>query len=360
MSLRWLPSLLFAAFALVTTAPALSPLPPTVQEFELEGARCAVFGPPEPQRKNYILIYCHGYRPDGAPLDPELLPPKRAYADLVAAGWTVASTSYRRNGLIVADAMKDILALRAELVKRFGPARRIVLHGESMGGAIAVRLAETEPLLFSGVLAVGAALKIEEASKAIPFRGGPWMPVLFVNNRSELEPAASYVAQAWKPGATGVRPQALTVDRDGHVNVNQREIGAALGLLNQWIEVGNFPAVPADLTLAPHPRSSAMKAAGSGAGEAAMVQRQPIYGNITLDFQTSDFTQLGLKPGDSFTLRRGTKSFPVKWGKTYADVAQGAWVAFFDGEDRLLVAINRGNAADALGIKVGETAVVAK
>lgn len=325
--------------------------------FELEGARCAVVVPPPPARNKRVLIYCHGYRPDKAPLDPELLPLKRTYVDYLRDGWIVASTSYRRNGLIVADAMKDVRALREEIAKRYGEPWVVLLHGESMGGAVATLLVEAEPEKFSGALAVGAALGIDEGGKKIPLKGELKAPLVFLNNRSELEPAAGYA----KKVSGNFRPLTRTVDRDGHVNVNQRELGRALWLLTYWVSTKTRPKDDqADLTLPPYPRPSAMKRAASGVGEAAMTQRNPLYGNVTLDFQTSDLTELGLKPGDSFRLSRGDKTVSVKYGRTYSDVAKGEWVAFFDGEDRLLVALHSANAADALGIKVGEVARVAR
>ena len=322
--------------------------------FELNGARCALVVPPPAMRTNRVLIYCHGYRPDNAPLDPELQL-RHTYLEYLTGGWIVASTSYRRNGLVVADGMKDVLALREEIAKRYGEPWVVVLHGESMGGAIATLLCESEPKKFAGAVAVGAALGIEEGGKKLPLSGQPQAPIVFLNNRSELEPVATYVKQA-----KGVVPIARTVDRDGHVNVNQAELGAALKVLNYWVSTRQRPAeAPADLTLPPYPRPSTMKALTAGTGEAFMVLRHPIYGNVTLDVQAADFQAMGLRAGDSFRLSHGDKAVEVKFGKTYSDVPKGQWVAFFDGEDRLLVALNSGNAADTLGLKVGEKAVIA-
>lgn len=324
--------------------------------FELEGARCAVVVPPPASRNKRVLIYCHGYRPDKAPLDPELLPLKRTYVDYLRDGWILASTSYRRNGVIVADAMKDVRALRDEIVKRYGEPWVVLLHGESMGGAVATLLVEAEPEKFSGALAVGAALGVDEGGKKIALKNQLKAPMVFLNNRSELEPAAAYAK-----GISGdFRPLTRTVDRDGHVNVNQRELGRALGLLSYWVSTKTRPKEDqGDLTSPPFPRPSAMKKGAAGSGEAAMVQRNPIYGNVTLDFQGSDLTELGLKPGDTFRLTKGGKTVSVKYGRTYSDVSKGEWVAFLDGEDRLLVALHSANAAEALGIKVGDLATVA-
>ncbi|MBS0659493.1 MAG: SAM-dependent chlorinase/fluorinase [Verrucomicrobia bacterium] len=322
--------------------------------FELNGARCAVVLPPAATRTNRVLIYCHGYRPENATLDPELTL-RQTYLEYLTGGWIIASTSYRRSGLVVADGMKDVLALRDEIAKRYGEPWVVVLHGESMGGAIATLLCESEPKKFAGAVVVGAALGIEESGKKLPLTGQPQVPIVFLNNRSELDPAATYTKQA-----KGVVPITRTVNRDGHVNINQAELGAALKVLNYWISTKKRPeAQPVDLTLPPYPRASTMKALGAGTGEAYMLLRHPIYGNVTLDVQPLDLQQIGLQKGDVFRLSHGDKAVEVKLGTTYSDVPKGQWVAFFDGEERLLVALNGGNAADTLGLKVGDKAVLA-
>ncbi len=318
---------------------------------ESEGARFSIAAPAKPEaRTGLVLVFCHGYRPEGGELLDGLLPLKSASAHLVEKGWVVASTSYRRNGLIVADALRDVKNLRAEIARRFGEPRRLILHGESMGGAIATLLVEREPKLFAGAVVVGAALQIEEGGKALAFSHAPGGPLIFLCNRSETKASREYIEAA---RSAPTAPVLLTVDRDGHVNVNQREIEAALAALNQWLEGGPAPK-PADATLPPDPRPSAMDAIGGGGGSARLTQLNPLFGNITLDFQASDFAQLGVKPGATFQLKFGKMSVPVKLGQTYTDVPSGAWVAFFDAEDRLLVAINRGNAAAALGAQEGD------
>lgn len=326
---------------------------PRVTEGELDGARFVIAAPEK--WNGSVLIYAHGLRPEGGELVVELLPLKSASRDLLERGWIIAETSYRRNGLVVADGLADVLALREEIVKRFGALSRVVLHGESMGGAIATLLLEREPAKFSAALAVGAALQLDEKGTPVVFTSQPGGPLLFLSNRTEVEGPRRYVE---KSGAAKFPAVLWTADRDGHVNVNQREIGTALAALNRWLDTAQAPA-PQDDTLTPDPRPSAMAIEGA-IGRAAMTQRNPLFGNITLDFQATDFARLGITRGDTFTLEFGGKRVPVRLGATYSDVPRGQYVAFFDAEDRLLVAINFGNAADALGIKVGDQAVVTK
>jgi len=333
-----------------TLAAAAEPL---VSEGDIQGARFSIAAPAK--WNGSVLIYCHGFRPELDPLATELLPLRPAHRQLLERGWIVAATSYRRNGLVVADGFADVIALRDEIARRFGAPHRVVVHGESMGAAIAALLLERNAEKFSGALAVGAALSLDEKGVAIDFTGRPGGPILFLSNRNEAERARAYVARA--AGATAP-PVLWTADRDGHVNVNQREVGTALAALNGWLDGGVAPA-PQDDTLAPEPRASTMTIAGDVA-RAAMTQRNPLYGNITLDFQTADFERLGIRPGATFTLTAGAKSVQVRLASTYTDVPRGEYVAFFDAEDRLLVAINRGNAAEALGVKVGDILAVGK
>lgn len=336
--------------AVVVTLPAAAL---RISEGEVGGAKFVIAAPEK--WDGSVLIYCHGLRPEGGDLAVELLPLRSSYRDLLNRGWIVAATSYRRNGLVVADGLADVLNLREEITKRFGAPGRVLLHGESMGGAIATLLMEREPAKYSGALAVGAALKLDENGAPVVFTAKPGGPLLFLSNRTEVAEPRQYVESA---AGAKFRPVLWTADRDGHVNVNQREIGTALAALNRWLDSGSAPT-PQDDTLAPEPRASAMTLA-KGAGRAAMTQRNPLFGNITLDFQASDFAQLGIARGNTFTLEFGGKRVPVKLGATYSDVARGQYVAFFDAEDRLLVAINYGNAADALGIKPGDVASVTK
>jgi len=59
-------------------------------------------------------------------------------------GWIVAMTSYRREGLIVADAMKDVNNLRNFICNEQGYPYWVLLEGRSMGGAIVTYIAEME------------------------------------------------------------------------------------------------------------------------------------------------------------------------------------------------------------------------
>ena len=51
---------------------------------------------------------------------PDLHPERAANRALLNEGWMVATTSYRRNGIIIADAIDDLDALRAFIADTYG------------------------------------------------------------------------------------------------------------------------------------------------------------------------------------------------------------------------------------------------
>lgn len=60
-----------------------------------------------------VLIYGHGFRPEGIPLAPSLAtdtdnPHREVYVHLMREGWLMASLSYRREGYILIHAIHDI------------------------------------------------------------------------------------------------------------------------------------------------------------------------------------------------------------------------------------------------------------
>jgi pimeloyl-ACP methyl ester carboxylesterase len=98
-----------------------------------------------------LVIYAHGYV---SPDQPVAIPPD---AQLVAAllssrGFAVAVSSFSENGWVVKDGTQRTHQLLGIFTSKFGNPSRVYAGGGSMGGLIAIRLAETYPGEFSGVL----------------------------------------------------------------------------------------------------------------------------------------------------------------------------------------------------------------
>jgi pimeloyl-ACP methyl ester carboxylesterase len=101
-----------------------------------------------------LLVYAHGYV---APNQPIALPTDEiaAGADVITGfGYAYATTSYRRNGLAVAEAQEDLLELVDLFVAAHSQPTRVWLAGASEGALITTLLVERRTDVFSGGLAV--------------------------------------------------------------------------------------------------------------------------------------------------------------------------------------------------------------
>jgi pimeloyl-ACP methyl ester carboxylesterase len=104
-----------------------------------------------------ILIYAHGFVAVGEPLtayESQLALPDGTPLPVLtqSLGYIFATTSYRRNGLVILDALEDIRMLVEEL-RAHWPNARIFITGVSEGGLVAALAAERMPSLFRGAYA---------------------------------------------------------------------------------------------------------------------------------------------------------------------------------------------------------------
>jgi len=344
--------------------PAKAPPPP--DQGEIAGARYTIARPVFWNRR--LLLVAHGLRPESAPLSAGLLPLRTAYQALFDQGWMIAMTSFRRNGMIIADAVADIDGLRAYIEQTYGRPDRVLLEGESMGGLIVTLIAERTPdpdaqgrPLYSGAVAIDAALSAREANSTLGLSLQPKMPVIFLATLAELEGPARYVQARVPHDVVDIRPVLFRVSRDGHVNVNQPERLAALNALNAWLDSGRA-AVPHpaageayfDATVPPEPQPSQVTPQPDGRGFTARVSEiDTNYGNTVLNAQPGDFAAAGIRPMTWFRLTVGDKTYRVRYGHDFDSVKRGEWVAFPDADGFTLLARNLGDAAATAGLAAG-------
>ncbi len=352
-----------------SAVPARTAPPP--DQGEIAGARYAIARPVNWNGR--LLLIAHGQRPESAPLSADLLPLRPAYQALFDQGWMIALTSYRRNGMIIADAVADVDALRNYIEQTYGRPDRVLLEGESMGGLIVTLIAERTPdldargrPLYSGAVAIGASLSAHEANNTVGLSLQPKMPVIFLATLNELEGPARYVQARVPHDVVDVRPVLFRIARDGHVNVNQRERLATLNALNTWLDAG--PAAlphPAsgeayfDATVPPEPRPSMVTAQSDGRGFTARVEEIAAdYGNVVLNAQPGDFAAAGIRPMTWFQLKAGAKTYRVRYGHDFDSVKRGEWVAFPNGDGLTLLARNLGDAAGTASLGRGDAVVL--
>jgi len=98
-----------------------------------------------------LLLYAHGFV---SALEPVALPPDgELLVSLFAPqGYAVAVSSFSENGWAVKDGAQRTQQLLGIFTSKFGAPSRIYIGGGSMGGLIAIKLAEEHPDWFDGML----------------------------------------------------------------------------------------------------------------------------------------------------------------------------------------------------------------
>lgn len=302
---------------------------------------------------NNLLLYAHGFKAESAPLAARLDPDDPAYARLLDEGWIVAASGYRRNGMIVRDAIADLNALRDMIAATEGAPSLTLLLGESMGGTIVTLIAENEPGRYQGAIAIGAAMQSRDPEYPLALTARLKIPVIFLTNRSEIDGPAAYVDRAAR---APVPPALWTIEREGHVNVSAAERTAAIEGLIAWITTNSIER-RRDATLSgPTLPSNVEFTDGTARGRVSEITDG--YGNLFGSFVPKDFEKLGIESGDRFDLEINGRTFRVVYGTDYSSAARGSWVAFPRAEGLVLFAINRGNAAEAAGASEGDVMVV--
>ncbi len=341
----------------------------TIETGELNGAKFTLLRPVHWNTR--VLLLAHGLRDADRPLVADLFPDHLADRTLLDEGWIIAKTSYRRNGIIVADAIADLDALRAHIEEKFGTPERVLLEGESMGGLIVTLMAErtrSDPPLYHGAVAIGAALSLQENGSTVGVSLQPHAPLIFLTNQSELEGPRAYVQSRLRPAdyPTELRPVLFRVSRDGHVNVNQRERLAALRALNTWLDQGRsaLPQPPRDApfydaTVAAEPIPTQVVALADARGfEARVTEVSGNYGNVELNAQPNDFVAAHIPPGAWFQLIVHGQTFRTRYGRDFSSVKRGEWVAFPNADGRFWLARNYGDAAKTASLAVGDTVTI--
>jgi pimeloyl-ACP methyl ester carboxylesterase len=333
---------------------SLTAAEPLIERGELDGAKFIVAR--ASPWNGRVLLMAHGLRPADQPLHAEIYETKSPVSDLLAEGWLVALTSYRRNGIIVQDAIMDLDNLRRYIVRQHGAPKAVFLMGESMGGAIVTSMMETRSADYAGAVAIGAALQVEAMEQGFTLTRQPRGRIIFLTNQTELHEPQTYVSAAQK---SSVAPVLWRVSRDGHVNVNAAEKLTALHALVRWIENGSVPPTGFDATMNSVAGPSPVEfTADRSSANGRVTDIHAVYGNLTLDFQPDDLARLGIEPGATFAVDVGGQTFRVVYGKSFNSVPRGEWVAFPDPDGRLTVAINFGHAATTAKLKAGDPVTV--
>jgi len=348
-----------------SSPPKPAPERPPLDEGDIQGAKFSIARPAH--WDGSLLLLAHGLRAETAPLVADLNPDHLAYRTLRDEGWMIAKTSYRRNGIIISDAVTDLDNLRAHISNTYGAPKRVIVEGDSMGGLLATIIAERPPgeiPLYHGCIAVGAALGTREPGGTLSLNFGTQLPLIFLTNRSELTAPKNYVVPPanFPPEHRPLTPVIFRVNRDGHVNVNQHERLTALRALNAWLDAGASslpkPAEGADFfdaTHNPEPQPPQVVFEANRRGFTARVTGvTAVYGNVALNAQPDDFASVGIARNQWFQLTAHDTARRVMFGRDFSGVKRGDWVAFPNADGFFWLARNLENAATTANLKVGD------
>jgi pimeloyl-ACP methyl ester carboxylesterase len=279
----------------------------------------------------------------------------------------VATTSFRRNGMVIADSIADMDALRAHIADTYGNPERVILEGESLGGLIVTLMAERDKDLYDGAVAFDPTLYGKEKNGMIGLSLLPRIPLLFVATQKEALQAMRYQTALLTRPAPVVTPVLFLIQREGHTNINQPEHLEAFQAINAWVERG-AGALPQpqdqaqfyDATVPPDPGpSTAVIHPGNHSLETRIAEVDAVYGNVLLEAQDQDFQQAGIPSMTFFNLQVGAKTYRALYGRTYSDVKQGEWVAFPDADGRTVLSRFLENGAHTAGLTAGMTVTLA-
>jgi len=96
----------------------------------------------------------------------------------------------------------------------------------------------------------------------------------------------------------------------------------------------------------------------AGARITATVGYVDHFGNATLIAATDLATEAGLEPGARVSVGAGGVSHPALYALTFADVDRGELIVYGNSSGGLAIAVNRGSAAEQLGVGAGDEVVI--
>ena len=97
-----------------------------------------------------LVMFAHGYQGEGAGRGDVQSSPLGG--QLTAGGYAWAASGYRSKGYRPDWFLADMLALRDHVIKELGQPRWTIIHGQSMGGHVAIASLELYPDVYQGGL----------------------------------------------------------------------------------------------------------------------------------------------------------------------------------------------------------------
>jgi len=88
------------------------------------------------------------------------------------------------------------------------------------------------------------------------------------------------------------------------------------------------------------------------------VLRTDHFGNLALDASHSLLSAAGVRLGEALSLHVADRMFPARYASTFADVTAGTLLLYEDAQRMAALAVNRGSAAESLGVTLDDEILV--
>ncbi len=317
-----------------------------IVEKELKGSKIMIIVPDNWNHK--IIYYAHGYRAEDTPLHVDIDMDNSFYSKKVDMGWMIAATSYRRNGIIINDGIKDIRFLRDYIHQNYENIEKEYLIGSSMGGLIATLMAENDEYL-DGVIANGAALQLDRENQ---LKYTPKVPLILLYNNNEKDVADEYLKKSKK---SSLKPLRWYVKRRGHCRISKKEMGIAFSGLKNFENEKNDKNITQ-----PVPIRKSVSKIKNNTIISGIKKINKGFNNADTQVVKQDLKNIGLKKGEYFNLICSDKKYPVYWGDHYNDVPIGDFVAFINMNGYLKIARNYADFLAKTGLKESDIIKISK
>ncbi|MEM1222500.1 MAG: SAM hydroxide adenosyltransferase [Verrucomicrobiota bacterium] len=323
-----------------------------VHEGVLDGAPYKV-AIPEEWSGGSVFFIVNGWRPAEAPHIADLDIEDPLVKRLLQNGWAVARTAFKENGVDPVAHTVALRDLRDWIGSELGVVENVVLEGESTAGTLVLRIAEKNPELADGVIAMSAYINLEDPESDDFLKADPKIPAILMSNITEIEAPVAYVTSALD---APVRPTLRPVLRPGHVNLNWVERWEALKALKTWFSSETAPPIEDGTRSVPQRQTGTRMENDSLINKVTSVN--PFYGNALLGFHPDELKASGIEQGKTFDLKVNGKSWSIYYGESYSDVPLGEWIAFPNADDQILLARNHKSAVETAGLFVGSEVMI--
>jgi len=208
-----------------------------------------------------LLLYSHGYVVPGSPNPAQDVGDPGTRAFLLVNGFALAGSSYAHTGWAIQEALPDQIGVLDIFAASFGPPKRTIAWGHSLGGIITAGLIQRFPSRFDaalpmcGVLSGGVATWNQALDSAFAFKtllafGSPLQVANITNPLANLGLAESILssAQATPQGRARLALATALGDTPGWFNPASSEPAeddSATQEVNQFLWAANvdFPFV---------------------------------------------------------------------------------------------------------------------